>query len=188
MLDICKFIRILSKIFSAPQAKDNFLFKDLCCHIPSYLYYLTGNLVNSYLTSTVEQTHQGPVVSFFPVKILECLLQIFIIHRRYPFLLLLMMWCGYASNYNAQGAFVIIFYICSDLLNCLRSVCTIVITIGNGLNSLKVISTKKIVTESSHFSLFWCISCTATSETCTSSSSKNISNTARVFRLSFRFL
>ena len=36
------------------------------------------------------------------------------------------------------------------------------------------------------FSLFWCISCMATPEI--TSSSKNSNNTARVYRLSFRFL
>ena len=35
---------------------------------------------------------------------------------------------GYSANYNTQGAFFIIFFICSDLLNFLRSVSTIVIT------------------------------------------------------------
>ena len=40
--------------------------------------------------------------------------------------------------------------------------------------------------KSNHFSLFWCMLCTATPDI--SSSSKNINSTARVFRLSFRFL
>ena len=35
---------------------------------------------------------------------------------------------GYATNYNTQRAFAIIFLICSDLLNCLRSTGTIVVT------------------------------------------------------------
>ena len=33
---------------------------------------------------------------------------------------------GYAANYNTEGAFLIIFLICSDPLNCLRRVDTIV--------------------------------------------------------------
>ena len=36
------------------------------------------------------------------------------------------------ANYNRRGAFVKIFLICSDLLNCLRSVSTIVITTESG--------------------------------------------------------
>ena len=40
--------------------------------------------------------------------------------------LLLLICCGYA-NYSAQGAFVIIFFTCSDLLNCLRSICNVAI-------------------------------------------------------------
>ena len=79
VLAICKFIRIVSKIFSASQSKDikNFFIKEFCPHIASYQYHLTGNPVNSCLISTVGKTHYGPVISFFPVKILECLLQFF---------------------------------------------------------------------------------------------------------------
>ena len=43
-----------------------------------------------------------------------------------------------------------------------------------------------ITHKSYHFSLFWCMFCTATPDI--SSSSKNINSTARVSRLSFRFL
>ena len=39
---------------------------------------------------------------------------------------MLLICCGY-PNYNAQGAFVIIFFICSDLYNCLRSLCTVLV-------------------------------------------------------------
>ena len=35
---------------------------------------------------------------------------------------------GYSANYNTRRAFVVIFLICSDLLSCLRSNDTIVIT------------------------------------------------------------
>ena len=52
------------------------------------------------------------------------------------------------------------------------------------LNSLKVIFTKKLLTESSHFSAFWCIPCTTTPSLI---SSKNVNNTACVSRLSFSF-
>ena len=43
---------------------------------------------------------------------------------------ILLTCCGYPS-YNAQGAFVIIFFICSDLYNCLRSFCTVAIRMEN---------------------------------------------------------
>ena len=46
-----------------------------------------------------------------------------------PFLLLLMIHCGYAAKCNTQGKFVMIYFICSDLLNPLRSICAIIITI-----------------------------------------------------------
>ena len=98
------------------------------------------------------------------------------------FLLLLMICFGYAANYNIKRGFMIIFLICSDHLNCLRSVGTIVITTENGQNILKIIFIKKILTESSYFSLLWCILCTATLEI--ASLSKNINNKARVSRLS----
>ena len=57
-------------------------------------------------------------------------------------------------NYNVQGAFVIIFFICSDLLDCFWSVCTIAMRTKNDQNRVKVISTMKILTGSSHFCCF----------------------------------
>ena len=94
---------------------------------------------------------------------------------------------GYAANYNTHRAFVIIFLICSDLLNLLRSVDTIVIRTESGQNSLKLFLTKKFLTlEGNHFGLFWCIPCPAPPEIL--GSSKNINNTAHVPRLSFPFL
>ena len=90
-----------------------------------------------------------------------------------PFLLSLIC-CGYA-NYNVQGAFVITFLICSGLLNFLRSFSTI------------VIRTKSLLQAAIFAALVFmcCAVCTATPEI--SSSSKNISNTARVTKLSSRF-
>ena len=38
------------------------------------------------------------------------------------------LYFGYSANYNTQGAFAILFLICSDLLNFLRSLGTMVIT------------------------------------------------------------
>ena len=92
-----------------------------------------------------------------------------------PFLLLL-----------TEVGLVIIFLISSDRLNCQGRVGTIVITIESGWNSVQVIFTKKILSGNSHFSLFWCIYCTITPEI--SGLGENINNTARVSKLSLRFL
>ena len=43
---------------------------------------------------------------------------------------ILFICCGY-PNYNAEGAFVMIFFICSDLDNCLRNFCTVAIRTEN---------------------------------------------------------
>ena len=43
---------------------------------------------------------------------------------------ILLICCGY-PNYNTQGAFAIIFFICSDLYNSLRSICTLAIRTEN---------------------------------------------------------
>ena len=114
--------------------------------------------------------------------------------------LLLLFLCNVCSFFSYAGVvqvtnlfsrcywyiFVIIFLICSDLLNSLRNVGTIVITTKKGLNNLKVIFTEQFVTKNHCFSLFWCILCTSTPDI--SSSSKNINNKGRVSRLSFGFL
>ena len=133
MLTTCRSIRILRKNFCTLPSKDvkTFFIEELCCHIASYTIQLVtaGNTVNSYLTSTADKTYHGPV--------LKCLLQFFYLRRRCPsnqhFFLLLMICSDYAANYNAQRAFVIIFFICSYLLNCIRSVFTIVIRTENGV-------------------------------------------------------
>ena len=64
------------KIFSAPPSKDikTFFIKGLCCHIASYttqLVPLEILLLNSYLSSTVEKTHHGPVIASFYVQLLQ---------------------------------------------------------------------------------------------------------------------
>ena len=115
-------------------------------------------------------TTGNPVESCKPC---ECLLQSFFSFAG-GVLVINLFYYGYA----AQGAFVIIFFICNDLFNCLKSVCTILLRTENDQNRVKVNSTKNIFTESSHYLLFWCIPCTVTQEI--SSSSKNINNTACV--------
>ena len=74
MLNICKYIRILSKIFSASSKEiKHSLLNRLNCRIASYTIQLvtTGNPVNSYLTSTVGKTNHGPVIALFSVQLLQ---------------------------------------------------------------------------------------------------------------------
>ena len=75
---------------------------------------------------------------------------------------------------------MIIFFTCSDLLECLRSVWTISIRTENVLKQHQSL----INLHCKHpLSLFWCIPWMTTPEV--SGSFENISNTARVSRLSF---
>ena len=79
----------------------------------------------------MDKTHHWPFVAPFPDEILKCLLSFFsyngcVLSKQSFLFLLLLICCGYA-NYSAQGAFVIIFFTCSDLLNCLRSICNVAI-------------------------------------------------------------
>ena len=114
-------------------------------------------------------------VGGFPVTNLFLLLLI----DRYIF------WLQYSANYNKLGALMILFLICSDLLNCLRSVGTMVIT-KKWPKQPQSHFRWAISQKSHHFLLFWCMLCTTTQDI--SSSSENINISARVSRLSFRFL
>ena len=73
----CKYIRVLSEIFSASPSKDikTFFIKELCGHTASYTVQrvATGNPVHSYLSSTLDKAHHGPVMAPFSVKILNVL-------------------------------------------------------------------------------------------------------------------
>ena len=124
---------LLSKIFSSSPSKDlkTFFIKDLCCHVANYIIQvvITGNPVNSYLIYTKDKTHHGPVVATFSVK----LLKLFRLRQRCSSNQIFYSYWWYAllwplANYKTQGAFVIIFLVCSNLLDCLRSVDTTVIT------------------------------------------------------------
>ena len=67
---------------------------------------------------------------------------------------------NYSANCNTQGAFVIIFFICNDLLNCLKSVSTIANT--KWLKQPQSDFHSKIPYKSHHVLLFECIFCTTT--------------------------
>ena len=73
---------------------------------------LTGNPVNSSLTSTSYKNHHGPVIAPFSAQILKCLLLFFKLYWMCLInikpLLLSILWLY--ENCNAQGAFVIIFF------------------------------------------------------------------------------
>ena len=79
-----------------------------------------------------------------------------------------------------------VFSVCTYLLNCLRSLDTMVITRESDWNSPKVISTEQFRTKFAVFLTFWCMLCTVSPDI--SSSSKNIKSSAYVSRLSFGFL
>ena len=75
VLNNCKYVIILNKIFfessSSKDIKALFIkYKDLCYSIPSNT---TGNPVNSYLTTTADKTHHGPVIALFSVQLLQFL-------------------------------------------------------------------------------------------------------------------
>ena len=51
---------------------------NICCHIAKFTIHLvtTGNPMNSCLTSTVDKTQYGSIITF-SVQILKCLLHLF---------------------------------------------------------------------------------------------------------------
>ena len=119
-------------------------------------HLVTGNAVNSILTSTMDKIYHGPVIAIFSEKKLKSFLKFFnyagYVLSKYFLFLLLLMFYGY-TNYKAKGAFMIIFFIYSNLLNCLRNVCTVAIRTKLATAS-KLSLTKKILTASSHFCCF----------------------------------
>ena len=119
-------------------------------------HLVTGNAVNSILTSTMDKIYHGPVIAIFSEKKLKSFLKFFnyagYVLSIYFLFLLLLMFYGY-TNYKAKGAFMIIFFIYSNLLNCLRNVCTVAIRTKLATAS-KLSLTKKILTASSHFCCF----------------------------------
>ena len=119
-------------------------------------HLVTGNAVNSILTSTMDKIYHGPVIAIFSEKKLKSFLKFFnyagYVLSKYFLFLLLLMFYGY-TNYKAKGAFMVIFFIYSNLLNCLRNVCTVAIRTKLATAS-KLSLTKKILTASSHFCCF----------------------------------
>ena len=111
-----------------------------------------------HLTSIVEKTHYGLVIVPFSAQLLQHFCSFFSyvggVLVTSLFHCYSLIYFGYSANYSTRGAFVIIFWICSDLLNCLRNVGTIVITREIGWSSLKVIFTKQALTKATIFRCF----------------------------------
>ena len=140
---------------------------------------------NCYLNSFVDETQHGQLLLLSLCNFFSFLSYIegVLVTNFYSLLFIYTFWL---ANYTTRGAFVIIVFICSDLLNCLRSVGTIVTTTESDWNSLKVIFTEQSLTKGTNFCCCLCIFCTTTSDI--SSSSENMNKKACVSRLSFCFL
>ena len=99
-----------------------------------------------YLTSTMDKTHHGSIISLFYVQVLQLFSYIGVVLITNLFhCYWWIIYFGYSVNCNAKWAFMIIFLIWKDLLNCLRCVGTMVITATSGSNSLKIFFTKQLL-------------------------------------------
>ena len=83
-----------------------------------------------YLTPIMAKTHLGPVIALFSVKLQQIFSYAGGILVTNHFSLLLTD--RYPANYNTRGAFAMHFLICIDLLNCFRSLGTVVTTTERG--------------------------------------------------------
>ena len=110
------------------------------------IHLATRNPVNFCVTSTMDKTHPGVFYSLFSYT--GCVLS----QQLFLFLLLLIC-CGY-PNYNAQGAFVIIFSICSIFSNASEAFALQQYERKMAKAALKLSPQRKILTASSHFHCF----------------------------------
>ena len=100
----------------------------------SQLYHIqlvtTENSESSYLVYTVDTAHEGAAIAPFSVQLFFCSFFSYArgVLETNLFTVVVMIWFGFPVNFNAQGAFLITFLICNNLLNYLRSISTIVIT------------------------------------------------------------
>ena len=88
-----------------------------------------------YFTSIVEKTHHGPVIALFSVQLLQffrCSGGVLVSKQPTIFHCYWLIYFSYSANYKTRRVFVIILLICSYLLNCLRSIGTIVVTTESG--------------------------------------------------------
>ena len=127
------------------------------------------------LTSNTDKTHHGLVIALFSVQLqLPC--------NQHSSLLLT---DGYSANYNTRS-------ICDTLFDLWRSselpqkLCHHCHSNRKWLKQPQIHFHWVVPHKSRHFLLLWCILYTVTPDI--SSSSQNINSTARVSRLSFRFL
>ena len=79
------------------------------------IHLAAGNTVDFFLTSTMNKTHHGPdTAPFLRTFIYLAILDVCIISQQSFLFLLLLICCGYPQC-EAQGTFVIIFFIYRDL-------------------------------------------------------------------------
>ena len=144
-------------IYSLRFRKDVFILKMLLCFGFCTFGFESIPYASCYLTSIGNKTHHGPVIAHFLCNFCSFFSYaggILVIKKPTFFHCYWFIYSGYSASYNTRRAFVIIFFICSDLLNCLRSVGTIVITTESGFNSLKVIFTEQFLTKTTIFRCF----------------------------------
>ena len=79
-----------------------------------------------YLFSIVDKTHHGQLLLLFLCNFCRFFSYVggVLVINLFSLLLIYIFWLS--ANHSTQGGFVIFFLICSDFLNCLRSVGTIV--------------------------------------------------------------
>ena len=101
--------------------KDFFILRKFCFGFCAFGFEAILD-ASCYLTSIVDKSNHGPVITPFSVQLQEFILATTFFHYY------LLTYLCYLAKYKTRGTFVIIFLICSDLLNCLSSVGTIFIT------------------------------------------------------------
>ena len=86
----------------------------------------------------MDKTDHGPVIAIFSVQLQQLFSYVGGIPNQ-PFFTAIDWYVhfGDSANHNIQGAFVILFLICGNLLNFLRSLGTTFITTESGWNSLR---------------------------------------------------
>ena len=136
MLTIWKYIRVLSKIFSLSSPTD-IKTVSVCCHIANFTIpsFTTGNSVNSYLIFTADKTYHGHVITFFLCNFCSFICCIGGVQVSKLFTVIDGRKICNRNNIwrnNTQVGLLISIFICSDLLNWLRRVGTIILTAGSG--------------------------------------------------------
>ena len=96
-----------------------------CCHWKSCKFVFHFHLYKTY---------HGPVIASFSAQILKCLLLFLLLRWMWLINIQLFLLNVLYGNYNAQGAFVIIVFMCRNLLNN-SEVFAVIILLSNIPNS-----------------------------------------------------